>query len=114
MLKARWAWAVTAMVVAGSASIRMSAADDATTAPAAAPGLGSEYVVSPPRVQQMAATNYLYVSMQTSLAKIGDIATSTMKTLTDARGAGKFRSTGAPIFIYHNVTPDPQAMFTLD
>lgn len=80
--------------------------------PASAPS--DSYSVTKPRVQTLKETNYLYISTETSLGKIQPVIEQSMKDLKAAMETSKINPAGAPIFIYHGATGQPDTPFTLD
>ena len=79
-----------------------------------ASGLSDSYSVTKPRVQTLKETNYLYVSTETSLGKMQPVIEQSMKDLKAAMEKNKINPSGAPVFVYHGATGQPDTPFTLD
>lgn len=74
----------------------------------------NDFVISPMRVQDMRGTNYLYASVETTLAEMAEPIRTTMEAFEQAIRGGDVPVNGPPLFIYHGVTPDPTNKFTLE
>jgi effector-binding domain-containing protein len=94
-------------------------ARQATTQPAAKPPEKrdvdeNDFVISPLRVQDMRGITYLYGTMETTLAEMGEPIRTTMEAFEQGIRAGEVPVEGPPLFIYHGVTQDPTKKFTLE
>jgi effector-binding domain-containing protein len=83
--------------------------------PAARPAADqTDFVVSPMRVQNMKATNYLYASTETTLNEMGEFIHATIDAMEQGMKNGSFHPDGPALFLYHGITQDPTHKFTLD
>jgi hypothetical protein len=79
----------------------------------ALPGDKGGYTISPPRSSQLKASTFLFVSVETTYADMGNVLGAVMLQFDDSMKSGLFLPTGGPVFEYQGAGAEMNKPFHL-